>query len=442
MPVQKSRKKSLKSSSSSSRHNPISKDKKKKNEIKKHQKSTKNDHLISQEEVLTVDNKTSQKILQLAREQQDELNEIDELNNANIINDIKNQKKSSQIILEQSDDDDDDDDDDQYHFDNDDYEQFDYDSFSAQLGVDKGDEAILEKFMNKEKPKNQLTLADMILEKIKAAESNQTSQMDDDDENGQHSALEKSELNPKIIDVYTKVGMILSRYKSGKLPKTFKIIPTFSNWEEILVITNPETWTPHATYEATRLFSSNLKSNLAQRFYFEFLLPKIRYDILETKKLNIHLYNALKKALYKPAAFFKGFLLPLISDDCSLREAIIIGSVLTKVSIPSLHSAACLIKLAELSRYSGANSIFIRILLDKKYALPYKVLDVLVFHFLRIKNVIEDVPVLWHQSLLVFAQRYKMDITDEQKDSLLELIKIKNHYLISPEISRELTASA
>ncbi len=28
-------------------------------------------------------------------------------------------------------------------------------------------------------------------------------------------------------------------------------------------------------------------------------------------KLNLHLYEALKKSLYKPAAFFKGVLFPL-----------------------------------------------------------------------------------------------------------------------------------
>jgi hypothetical protein len=35
-------------------------------------------------------------------------------------------------------------------------------------------------------------------------------------------------------------------------------------------------------------------------------------DILycKTKKLNVHLFDALRKALYKPAAFFKGKLSP------------------------------------------------------------------------------------------------------------------------------------
>jgi hypothetical protein len=47
------------------------------------------------------------------------------------------------------------------------------------------------------------------------------------------------------------------------------------------------------------------------RFIHLFLLDKVRDDIAENKKLNYHLYMALKKALYKPGAFFKGFLFPL-----------------------------------------------------------------------------------------------------------------------------------
>jgi essential nuclear protein 1 len=45
---------------------------------------------------------------------------------------------------------------------------------------------------------------------------------------------------------------------------------------------------------------------MAQRFYNLVLLPRIRDDIAEYKKLNFHLYMALKKALFKPGAWFKG----------------------------------------------------------------------------------------------------------------------------------------
>jgi len=67
-----------------------------------------------------------------------------------------------------------------------------------------------------------------------------------------------------------------------------------------------------------------------------------------------------------------------------------------------------------LTPFKGPNSLFIRVLIDKKFDLPYKVLDALVFHFIRLSNTYkaktrgdsEKLPVLWHQSLLVFAQRF------------------------------------
>lgn len=47
-------------------------------------------------------------------------------------------------------------------------------------------------------------------------------------------------------------------------------------------------------------------------------------------------------------------------------------------------------------------------------------------------------PVLWHQALLTFIQRYKADISSEQRDALLGLLKHQNHATITAEIRREL----
>jgi essential nuclear protein 1 len=79
--------------------------------------------------------------------------------------------------------------------------------------------------------------------------------------------------------------------------------------------------------------------------------------------------------------------------------------------------------------------------LDKKYALPYRVIDGLVNHYLRFKADPRAMHVLWHQSLLVFAQRYKEDLAVDQKEALLDLIKHKSHHQISAEIRRELLNS-
>ena len=74
-------------------------------------------------------------------------------------------------------------------------------------------------------------------------------------------------------------------------------------------------------------------------------------------------------------------MLYLQSGTCTLQEAVIIAGILHRASIPMLHSAAAILKLAEM-KYNGACSVFLRTMLDKKYALPYRVIDAVVYHFL------------------------------------------------------------
>eukprot|EP01135_Chromosphaera_perkinsii_P003282 Nk52_evm57s239 gene=Nk52_evmTU57s239 len=314
------------------------------------------------------------------------------------------------------------------------YYSDDQNMFYEELDINEEDEKALEMFMPSTQNNGQpRCLADMIMSKIKDKETEIASQISEMPASNTH-------LNPKVVEVYQTVGKLLKKYRSGKLPKAFKIIPSLSNWEEILFLTNPEEWSAASVYQATRIFASNLNPKMAQRYYNLILLPRIRDDVAEYKKLNFHLYMSLKKALYKPAAFFKGIVLPLCETGTSLREAIIFSSVLVKVSVPMLHSAAAMLKIAEME-YTGASSIFLRVLINKKYALPFRTIDALVFHFLRFMSDERTMPVLWHQCLLAFVQRYKEDITTEQKHAMLDLIKVHFHEKISPEIRREIVSS-
>lgn len=302
------------------------------------------------------------------------------------------------------------------------------------IEINEEDEKALELFMITT-PQTRRTLADIIMEKITEKQTEIATQFSD------AQSLQIADLDPRVVEVFKGIRQILSKYRSGKLPKAFKIIPSLANWEQILYITEPEQWSAAAVYQATRIFTSNLKEKMAQRFFNLILLPRIRDDIAEYKRLNFHLYQALRKSLFKPGAFFKGILLPLCeSGNCTLREAIIVGSVVAKNSIPVLHSAAAMLKIAEME-YSGANSIFLRIMLDKKYALPYRVIDAVVYHFLRFSQDKRKLPVLWHQALLTFVQRYKEDISSEQKEALFELLRAHSHNQITPEIRRELQQS-
>lgn len=69
-------------------------------------------------------------------------------------------------------------------------------------------------------------------------------------------------LDEKVVDAYKKLGVVLKTYRSGKLPKAFKIIPMVANWEELLFLTQPQRWSRHAVYEATKIFSSNFNAKM------------------------------------------------------------------------------------------------------------------------------------------------------------------------------------
>ncbi|KAJ5930782.1 hypothetical protein N7466_006275 [Penicillium verhagenii] len=305
-------------------------------------------------------------------------------------------------------------------------------------------------------------LADLILEKIAEHEARQAGEtVGGPHIQGGGAAEDAVQIPAKAIEVFEKVGTILSRYKSGPLPKPFKILPSVPNWPTLLDITQPERWTANAVFAGTRIFISS-KPHVAQEFINTVLLDRVREEIHETKKLNVHTYNAMRKALYKPACFFKGLLFPLVaSGTCTLREAHIVSSVISRVSIPVLHSAAALLRMCDLAAEQSLHSLestgsvntFIRVFLEKKYALPYKVIDALVFHFMRFRAaegsaeaLMESgskgykLPVLWHQSLLVFAQRYRNDITEDQREALLDLLLVRGHKDIGPEVRRELLA--
>ncbi|XP_034662162.1 bystin [Drosophila subobscura] len=375
---------------------------------------TKSKFNLRDEDSSNIDAKSSQKILAAAKKQQLELNEenFPSLVTVKKVNFSLNDGQANEN------------------------EEVDEAELMVNMDMDEDDVAAFERFQNPAKDvKRNLQLSEIIAQKIQEKEADIHNKISD------AGSLKIEEIDPKVKEMYEGVRDVLKRYRSGKIPKAFKIIPKLRNWEQILFITEPHNWSAAAMFQGTRIFCSVLSQAMAQRFYNLVLLPRVRDDLCEYKKLNMHLYNALKRALFKPAAFMKGIILPLLeSGDCTLREAIIFGSVVARNSIPVLHSSACLLKICEMS-YSGANSIFIRFFLDKRYALPYRVVDAAVFHFLRFENDKRELPVLWHQSLLTFAQRYKNDISSEQRDALLQLLKKKSHPKITPDARRELQAA-
>ncbi len=449
---------------------------------------------------IVLDEKSSQRILALSMEQQMEIRKSEIIQNTTST--ATGQRRppqqsrkshSSKATMDDSDDDDDDDDDDEYDAnpngenDEDNYQYADridngeYVDMvdTTMMGISPEDEAIIATMMtgrNSRNPQEQQpkTLADMILEKIAQKELEQQQRQDGKNyPDNEEDVMSQQELPPKVIEVYTDIGKILSRYTSGKLPKAFKVIPSLSNWEDVLYLTRPDLWTPSAMYAATRIFASNCNVKMATKFYNLVLLDSIRNDIHKNKKLNYHFFMSLKKSVYKPQSFFKGILLPLCQENCTLREAAIVASVLQRVSIPVHHAAVAIHKLATMHQvettsavllleYSGATSIFLKTLFNKKYSLPAPVINSVIRYFTNFLHYNANgklngtgtattttattivLPVLWHQALLVFIQRYKNAISLDDtttRDTFRKLLKQHYHHKITPEIRRELFGS-
>ncbi|KAG5472270.1 hypothetical protein LSCM1_03669 [Leishmania martiniquensis] len=317
---------------------------------------------------------------------------------------------------------------------------------SAEMyGIDEEEARLLNAFQPTSRVQSR-NLADMITEKIREREQSAGGGAAPSPSNNAGVAGEGDggKVDNRVARVYTAIGAVLKRYTSGKIPKAFKILPNVKNWEQLLMLTRPDQWSPHATYQATRIFAANLNESMLQRFYAAVLLPIVHERLLEEKKLHPALYMAVRKALFKPVAFFKGFLLPLVMDEeCTLREALVVASVLQRCHLPPVPTAVTIYKIAQ-QPFSGRCSVFLRVLIDKKMALPYQAIDQLVkyFHrFLETHAKEETLPVLWHQTLLSFIQHYKADLTEEQLGLLSSVCNVHFHYMITPEVRREIVAA-
>ena len=77
------------------------------------------------------------------------------------------------------------------------------------------------------------------------------------------------------------------------------------------------------------------------------------------------------------------------------------------------------------------------------------VLDMLIVYFCKIgmqpkdemyPEEIAEMPVMWHQTLLTLVQCYKVYFSPDQRKKIQALIKVQNHYAITPEIRREMSS--
>ncbi|MEN2495859.1 MAG: hypothetical protein MHMPM18_000444 [Marteilia pararefringens] len=255
-------------------------------------------------------------------------------------------------------------------------------------------------------------------------------------------------IDPAIRESYSELGEVLCAYRCGKLPQLFNSLIHHAEWEDMLMLMTPEQWTPAAIKQATNLFSSTqCVDDMSQRFFNMILLPRCRDEIMQFKKLNVYLFDSVRAAVRRPAAFFKGIIIPLCeSGTCTKLEASILSQIITSVKIPMLHASACILRIAEISPYNPAYTIFLRAFITKKYNLPYQVIDSLTYHFYNfINQTPEQISLLlliWHESLLDFVSYYGQYLSVEQQQLLRDLLKKCKHSKFTPLIKEQLNRAA
>ncbi len=79
-----------------------------------------------------------------------------------------------------------------------------------------------------DKPQQRRTIADIIMDKLTQKQTEINTHMDDND-----SRAMNVHLDDRIVNMYKQIGEVLAKYRSGKLPKAFKILPTLTNWEHV-----------------------------------------------------------------------------------------------------------------------------------------------------------------------------------------------------------------
>ena len=114
-----------------------------------------------------------------------------------------------------------------------------------EIDVNEDDDLAIRMFMKPSGVKTK-TLADLINEKITEKRTEIDTQFTDTSDVAR-------DIDPKVAEMYTEVGTLLSRYRAGKIPKAFKVLPQFRNWEQLLYLTNPDMWSAAATYQVRRI---------------------------------------------------------------------------------------------------------------------------------------------------------------------------------------------
>lgn len=255
-------------------------------------------------------------------------------------------------------------------------------------------------------------------------------------------ALTKTEKtnDPKIRGMYKELATVLRLHKSGKLPKAVNALASqkIPDWLDLLYLSEPLKWSPNALLAVTKLFAQTSDDKKCETFYGEVLLEYVEDALEKAKNLPPMLWKSLIAAARRPKCFIRGVLLPLSQSSCTQKEARIISLIVRRVKLPRDHANAFIIAICQ-GDISLVRTIFLAGMVSRGQALAIQAIDAILNYFLRFDAIDEKQPLLWHQALLDFVQKYGVELLFEQRDHLEMLLQKHKHEKITPEILKYLS---
>nr|CAH8864476.1 unnamed protein product [Trichobilharzia regenti] len=248
-----------------------------------------------------------------------------------------------------------------------------------------------------------------------------------------------NDLPEELKDHLNLLTDVLKHYRSGPLPKTLKMLPHLIGWESLLEMLKPLEWSVHVYPRIVRVFASK-GHEPAHHFYELYLLPKVKQDIEENRRLCVHLFESLIASMFRPEEFISGVYLPWVQSEMSKTEGVILSNLIKRATLKSRFAAVALALTLE-EDFSIPRSMVIETFLAKKYHLPeaavHRVIDYFISFDKDCTAYLTDekrMPLTWFKSLLVFLEYYRHNINPDQREKLLKLCRRHEHPQITPEI--------
>ncbi|THD20809.1 hypothetical protein D915_008470 [Fasciola hepatica] len=116
-------------------------------------------------------------------------------------------------------------------------------------------------------------------------------------------------------------------------------------------------------------------------FYGNYLLPKVKQDIEENRRLCVQLFEALIASMFRPEEFVSGVFLPWIQSEMSKTEGVILAHLIRKATLKARFASVALALTME-EEFSIPRSMVIETLLTKRYHMPEAALKRVTQYFL------------------------------------------------------------